>query len=225
MKAFAASFVVLSLIVSFAGFTPSARAEGVPAAKVAVRLGDVNIVNAKNVDFATVATTLIKGSSTADLLVDINLVCGLFTGTTVRTKDGVSDTSSAEAAVYARVLIDGKMAAPGEIPLCKRSQTLSATLQGIISECKDANGDGTLTMATECTTTPEEISLVLDTTSAHGFLWAMENVGSGVHKVELQVKVGTKGAAQLGSFSGYASVGQTSFKVERGNLKGNELLF
>lgn len=208
-----------------AALTSSGFAEAIPSAKVAARIGNVNLVNAKQVAYSTVSTTLIKGSSVADLLIDINLVCGLVTKTTVRTKDAVSDTSQAASAVYARVLVDGKMAAPGEVPLCKRSQTLSTTLQGIIESCSDANGDGTIDMLTECTTTPEEISLVLDTTSAHGFMWAMENVGSGTHKVELQIRVDSNGSAQQGSFDGYAAVGAASIRVDRANLKGNELAF
>jgi len=168
---------------------------------------------------------VIKGSAPADLLIDVSMICGLMTKTLVRTKDGVSDTTAASAAVYARILVDGKMADPGEVPMCKRTQELSATLQGIITECKDLNADGTLDMATECTTTPEEISLMQDTAGAHAFAWAVQNVGSGAHKVELQIKVDSNGAAQQGSFDAWASVGKASIIIQKAMLKGNELLF
>lgn len=219
------TFKVRIGVILLSSLPIQAFAESIPSAKMAVRVGDVKIVNAKNVNYATVASALIKGSSPADLIIDVSMICGLMTSTTVRTKDGISDTSSASAAVYGRILVDGKLADPGEVPICKRTQELTATLQGIITKCSDSNGDGTLDMLTECTTIDEEIGLMQDTAGAHAFTWAVQNVGSGVHKIELQVKVDSNGAVQKGSYNAWASVGKASIKVQKANLKGNELLF
>src|SRR5262249_24379634 len=124
-----------------------------------------------------VMSTTIKTSSVADLFVDASLVTGLFTSTTVK-GNGSGSTSSATAmgGVQVRVLLDGKpaLAFPditgAGVTFDQRIQTLTANLGNIFTDCFANGGTG-------CTLTPEQITLALDTTSAHSFNFILLNVG------------------------------------------------
>jgi len=131
----------------------------------------------------------IKTSNVADLFVSPSLVTGLFTSTQVK-GNGSGSTSSATSmgGVQVRVLLDGRpgFAYPdtsGEgVTFDQRIQTLTANLGFILTQCIASGGIG-------CELTPEQITLVLDTTSAHTFNFILLNVGTGVHTVTVQARV------------------------------------
>jgi hypothetical protein len=193
------------------------------SAKSSVAVGNVNILKGTSMAYSTIMSTIIRTSSQKDLSMNVSLECGLLTRTKVSSKNGISDTSSASASVKVRVLVDGKVAKPGEVVFCRRTQELSATFGGIYSNCTDANGDGIISL-TECTLDPESVSLMLDTMNANAFNFILDNMGSGSHKVEVQAQIDSGTNVQLGSADANASIGKGSIDVEEIRLIRNQLI-
>jgi hypothetical protein len=189
---------------------------GVPATKAAAFFGDIAILNSTDLAFTTIMTTQIKTSNRKTLFINPSLECGLFTQTTVRSKNGTKDTSTASATIEMQVLVDGVAAQPGVVIYCSRTQQLSATLGGILQSCTDVNGDGTIT-AGECQLTDEEISLLLSTMDAASFNFGA-NVGTGVHNVSVQAKISTSTSVQTGSAEAFATIGKGSVVVTEQRL-------
>ncbi len=145
-----------------------------------------------------VMTTTIKTSSIADLFIDTSLVTGLYTSTTVKGNgSGSTSTATAMGGVQVRVLLDGQpaLAYPDTtgagITFDQRVQTLSANLGNIFTNCFAMGGTG-------CTLTQEQITLALDTTSAHSFNFIMLNVGTGSHTLKVQAQVNTSATGTNG---------------------------
>ncbi len=82
-----------------------------------------------------------------DLVMDVSLECGLYTDTEVKSKGGNKDTSSAVAGVMVRVRVvnadTGEVhymqpgidsSANSGVTFCRRSQTLSAVFQGLLTD-------------------------------------------------------------------------------------------
>lgn len=137
-----------------------------------------------------------------ELQMTASLQSSILTETTVRSKLGKKDTSTADAGIYVRFLVDGnpvKIGSSDTIVFNQRVQQLSATLGGIITSCTDANADGTLLVADECDVTDEEISLLISTTSANSFSVVAMNLASGWHRVEVQAQAKTSTTYQSGS--------------------------
>jgi hypothetical protein len=95
--------------------------------------------------WTTILTQNIKMPNQKDLLIDVSLETGLYTGTLVRSKrndpeDQTFDTSTAHSQVMVRVLVDGNeaqvdppVAYPRAVTFNDRSQTLSAKFMGIFT--------------------------------------------------------------------------------------------
>ena len=107
------------------------RLSGTPSAKATARVGDIAILDSQELDYTTIITSYIKTPNGKDLFMDVSMECGLFTKTHTKSKGGEKDTSSAEAYVSVRVLVDGEEAHPGEVTFCQRSQELSAIFNGL----------------------------------------------------------------------------------------------
>jgi hypothetical protein len=169
-----------------------------------------------------VMSTTIKTSSVADLFVGASLVTGLFTSTTV-TGNGNGSTSRATAmgGVSVRILLDGDAtkAFPDStgagVTFDERIQTLTANLGNIFTDCFAQGG----TTGTGCTLTPEQITIALDTTSAHSFNFILTNVGSGTHALTVQAQVNTAATAVNGGIAiANALYGLGSLTVEADRL-------
>jgi hypothetical protein len=161
-------------------------------------------------------TQQVKTSSSQDLFVDVSLLTGLFTETQVKGSTPGSTTTGSSAVasgtVAVRVLLDGNVAGAGVYPAApnvngqsvgvifdQRVQTLNATIGGVFTGCT----------ALPCTvTTNEQITLILDTTSAHSFNWILPNVGVGYHQIKVQVSLAT---GTTGTTPGNASVAEAMF--------------
>lgn len=189
---------------------------GVPSTKASAFFGDIAILNSTDLAWKTVMTTQMKTSNRKTLFINPSLECGLYTSTTVKSKNGTRDTSSATATIQMQVLVDGVAANPGVVIYCSRTQTLSATLGGILQSCKDTNGDGTIT-AEECQMTDEEISLLLSTMNASSFNFGAD-VGTGVHTISVQAKISTSTSSQTGSASAFATIGKGAVVVTEQRL-------
>jgi hypothetical protein len=150
----------------------------------------------------------------------VSLESILLTSTTAKSKGGNKDTAVAEAGVAVRIMIDGdetNLAYPGEVTFAKRTQTLSATFQGLIEDCVDAEGH--VILDDSCLQN-EEIELVLETMSANSFNFIMDNLSSGTHDVAIQVK--TTSASLEGTAEASALIGKGSATVQEVRLTQGE---
>jgi hypothetical protein len=212
--------IVSVLAVGFLGLaSTSALAQ---SAKATAKVGDVNVLNQTALGWTTILSNTIKTANQKDLFIDVSLETGLYTQTKVRS-NGNKDTSSADATIKVQVLVDGVPAYPGDVVFDQRSQTLSATLGGILENCTDSNGDGDIDL-NDCTLAPEEIELILDTMAAHSFNFIMDDLGPGEHAVEVQAMISTSGSSGAGSASANATIGNGSVTVEEVRLiKGEDI--
>lgn len=163
-----------------------------------------------NGNWFTVMNASMKTSNTTDLFVNPSLVTGLYTNTQVNgnKKNVTTQIATAMGAVTVRVLLDCSgcadigqaqtstptWAAAGYpdpsgngVTFDQRIQTLSAQLgEAITTNCLTFNStSGTLSN----TCTPEQLDLILDTTSAHSFNFIFLNVGSGIHTLTVQARL------------------------------------
>ena len=180
-------------------------------------------------DWKTVLEQQIKTANNWDLVITPAFEVGLYTMTTVSSKNMVTDTSTATAAVEVRVTIDGAVAAPGQVVYNKRTQQLSAQLEGAIANClgivTNATGDLTITLNTNCVT-PEVIGLVQDTMSANSFIFAAPNLPTGVHTVQVQARITAMGDNQNGTFTAIGLLGKGTMAVESNRtLKQSPVLY
>lgn len=161
-------------------------------------------------------TQQVKTSNSQDLFVNVSLLTGLFTETQVKgSTAGTTTTGSSAVAsgtVAVRVLLDGVVSGSGVYPAApnvngqsvgvifdQRIQTLNATIGGVFTGCT----------VLPCTvTTSEQITLILDTTSAHSFSWILPSVGVGYHQIKVQVSLATN---TTGTTPGNASVAEAMF--------------
>src|SRR5206468_8442346 len=106
------------------------QAQSGPSAKVTAKTSNVNLINATTGtnDWATISGfgNTIKTANQKDLFIGVSLEVGLYTQTLVKSKNLVSDTSTAHSSVEIRVLVDGKAAEPGPVVYGRRTQTLTA---------------------------------------------------------------------------------------------------
>jgi len=169
----------------------------------------------------TVLAQNLKMANNHDLLMTAAFEVGLYTQTTVSSKNMTTDTSTATAAVKVRVLVDGNVAAPGEVVFGKRTQTLSATLEGAIAGCltivTNSTGGFQIVLDPTCVQ-PETIELILDTMSANSFNFALPNLASGWHNIQVQASLDFQGSAQNGSFKASALLGKGTLTAESARL-------
>lgn len=174
-------------------------------------------------EWKTLMQSNLKTSEQKDVVIGVSMEAGLHTDTLVRSKTGTQDSSSAEATIEVRVLVDGRPALPGNVIFAQRYQHLMAKFGGILQECTDANGDGTITQS-ECLFTDEELQLVLRTLNAHSFNFVLDDLGSGIHNIQVQARVILNSNQQTGAASAGAWIGKGSVSVEEVRLvKGLDL--
>ena len=192
------------------------------SAKNAVQVNGAAIVEATcGVDWDNIAGVTIHTSSQKDMVLGASLETNLYTQTLVKSKGGTSDTSTAEAELRVRVLVDGAPARPGVVVYDRRLQSLMAKFNGI---CTDADGDN-IVEYTECQV-PEELELILDTSAAHHFNFILEDVGVGNHAVTMQGCVQTATSFQTGDANAGATAGKGSLTVEEVRLvRGQDVTF
>lgn len=163
-------------------------------------------------------------ASQKDLVVDVSLECSLFTQTEVKSKGGNKDTSTAEAGVYVRVLVDDVPmepyyihpdnldpdANPG-VTFCRRSQEMSAVFQGLFEQCIDAEGHVFLN---EDCLEYEELNLILDTTNANAFNFVRKDLPQGTYNIRVQAMISSDSSANNGSADAWGAIGKGSAIVE-----------
>jgi hypothetical protein len=206
----------------------SAGTTSQPSAKATVKVGNIAMVSGPTTAgstegaWTTILTNTIKTSSQKDLLVDVSLECALYTGTVVKSKAATRDSSTSTASIQVRVLIDGRPAEPGEVVFARRNQDLSAVFQGILNGALSVDPLTGLIVIDETLLQPEEVSLVLDTMDANSFDFVLPDVGTGVHRVEVQARIDLNATAMTGSAVARAAIGKGAMAVEEVRLIRNE---
>jgi len=109
---------------------------------------------------------------------------------------GATSSAIASAAVSIRVVLDGVVyafpdTAGAGVTFDARVQTLTANLGNIFTATCAAS-------PTTCTLTPEQITLALDTSSAHSFDFILLNVGAGTHTVQVQAQTASTSTGSTG---------------------------
>lgn len=208
--------------IMFAGIALFSATGWAQSAKNAVQVGQVSLVSDATTTsthgWSTIMSSTLHTANQKDLIVGVSLEVGLFTETTVKSKGGSKDESSAEAKVEIMVLVDGQPAEPGEVVFARRYQELMAKFGGIIESCTDSNGDGTIHIETECDVTAEELRLVLDTMGAHAFNFILADLTSGDHSIEVLARITTNSDWDTGSASAGAVLGKGSVTVQEVRL-------
>lgn|SRR5690348_12620886 len=160
--------------------------------------------SSNNGQWFTVMNTSLKTSNTTDLFISPSLVTGLYTET--QTKGNNTSTTSQVAAatgsVAVRVILDCTgCALPGHaqggvIPTFTMGGQPDPSGTGIVFDARIQQLTTTLgsVITTDClaalnTCTPEQIDLILATTSAHAFNYVMTNVGAGAHTITVQARL------------------------------------
>jgi hypothetical protein len=208
--------MALVVLLSLGAVSFAADSSQIPSAKAVAKVSNLKLVDWQTTSSAEDTWTDIfaanlKTANQKDLFIDVSLECGLYTKTTVRSKDMLSDTSTSKAGIKVRVLVDNNPAWPSEVTFARRVQELSATLQGQINLA--------LTAVNE-----EEISLLLDTLDAHSFNFVFDNLTSGVHTIKVQAQIEIAEAAENGVAEAKAMIGRGSVVIEEVRMiKGNDL--
>jgi hypothetical protein len=197
----------------------TARAQNQPSAKVTAKTANLTLLpkTTGTGNWQTLLANTIKTANQKDLFISASFEVGLFTQTLVSSKNLTKDTSTADANVQVRVLLDGQVVEPGAVVYGRRTQTLSATLEGAIGSCLTVvtNLDGSLSVVVDpnCVT-PETIELILDSMDAASFNFVAVDVPQGVHTVSVQARIDTTGSAQTGSYSALGTIGKGTMTVE-----------
>src|SRR5213594_3123024 len=211
------STVVLAVALLVAVF--GASTANADSSKVTAKTANLMLLpkTAGTGDWQTLFSNTIKTANQKDLFISASFEVGLFTRTLVSSKNMTKDTSTAEANVQVRVLLDGQVVEPGQVVYGRRSQTLSATLEGAIAGCLSlvTNLDGSVSIVVEpnCVL-PETIELILDSMDAASFSFVAVDVPQGVHQISVQARIDTTGSAQTGSFTAMGTVGKGAMTVE-----------
>jgi hypothetical protein len=214
-KKWIVSALVMSLALPF-GAATALGADSQPSAKVTAKTANLTLIPATTgtSDWTDVLSNTIKTSNQKDLFIGASFEVGLYTKTLVKSKNMVTDTSVALGAVEVRVLIDDAVAEPGTVVFGRRSQTLSATLEGQIAGALTVDPTTGSIIINPLLVTAEEIELILDTLDAASFNFVAINVPQGVHTIKVQARINTSTSTQTGSSEAKALVGKGSLTVE-----------
>src|SRR5712691_2513510 len=167
------SIIAVALAFSLAIGTADAQTNQ-PSSKVTAKTSNLTLLplTTGTGDWQTLLSNTIKTSNLKDLFISASFEVGLFTQTLVSSKNMQKDTSTADANVQVRVLLDGQVlhpVEPGQVVYGRRTQTLTATLEGAIAGCLSIDPlTGSIVLDQACVT-PETIELILDSMDAASF--------------------------------------------------------
>jgi hypothetical protein len=222
MKVKYSQFMIAMLALSLAAVSGFAQTSQ-PSSKVTAKTSALNLIDpgadgqgVTGLAWTTLLSNTIKTANQKDLFINASFEVGLYTDTLVSSRNMTKDTSTADAAVRVRVLLDGdavKPVEPGPVVYGRRIQTLSATLEGAIAGCLTISPTGTIVLNEDCVD-PEIIQLILQTLDAASFNFVAVDVPQGVHTIEVQAQIITATKVDTGSAVAKALVGKGAMTVE-----------
>src|SRR5881396_340572 len=199
MKVKNSQFMVAMLALSLAAVTGYAQTSQ-PSSKVTAKTANLTLLpeTSGNGGWQTLFSNSIKTANQKDLFINASFEVGLFTQTKVSSKNMTADTSTATANVQVQVLLDGKVVEPGLVVYGRRTQTLTATLEGAIAGCLSLtnNLDGPTSIILDHTSvSPETIEFILDSKKAASFHFVAVDVPQGSHPKRVQARSDPTGSA------------------------------
>ena len=129
MKTKNSQFIPVLLALSLAAVSGYAQSQ--PSAKVTAKTANLTLLPSTTGTggWQTLLSNTIKTANQKDLFIGASFEVGLYTQTLVSSKNMVKDTSTADAKVQVRVLLDGtRVIEPGNVVFGRRKQTLSVLL-------------------------------------------------------------------------------------------------
>jgi len=219
----------LTIGLSYLPLSRTGAQSGTPSAKATMQMGNIAVVDARlsatnsKSNWQNIMSGVMKTSSQKDMVVTASLEVGLYTRTLARSKTGTPDTSSAMAGVEVRVVVDAgtpneRIAYPGDVIFGRRNQELTATFQGLIDGCLTVDPATGAVIIDETCVRPEELQLILDTMNANSFVFALDDMDSGVHTVKVQARMVMNTTVQTGEADARATIGKGSMAVEEVRL-------
>ena len=220
------AFCLAACLVLFGTVLTSAS---LPSSKAAAQVNTVTTCGAfasnpcTNTDnsgrWLPVMSTQIKTSNVTDLFAGVSLVTGIYTSTTVKgNSTGATSTAVAEGTVRVRALLD-----PSSLQCqtdCTSYRTLPDLNHGVVFDQRIQTLSANLGFIftgqcaadpTTCTLTPEQITLVLDTSAAHAFNFLLPNVGVGTHTLVIQAQISTENTSVMSNINGGVSESNALF--------------
>lgn len=158
----------------------------------------------------------IKVPEQKELLVGLSAEILLVTDTSIKGKQGGYARALAYAGGYMTIMacpVDGGdcvTAAPGSVTLADRFQILDGVFGGVLEECTDLDGDGSIGVPEECTFSDESIGLILDTLSSQHFNFVLPNMKQGEYDIKAMFstaacnEITTEGDASAATFAAAA---------------------
>ena len=196
--------VVVTVLIAVLFAAVAVSQATVPSTKAAVGGQDVEISYNPQEVTAMADTVLaeveLKTTKKKDLVVFVTAECALMTDTTVKGQK-VSDTDLASIDVWVEItpndspLDEGKYEGlMGPVTFAERVQTMKGSLSDMTYVCvpTDLNGDGTIDEGEEVCDwqdIPEEVRLILNTTSANAFNFYILDLEPGVHTITVYADV------------------------------------
>jgi hypothetical protein len=225
----AVATICVSIGLSYLPQSKTGAQTSQPSAKNTVQLGNIAVMDArlgagsKTSNWQTVMSGSMKTSSQKDLLISAAMEVGLYTRTLVSSKNGTSDTSSALAGVEVRVVVDAgtpneRIAYPGDVVFGRRNQQLTAVFQGLIDGCLTTDLTTGAVIIDPLCVRPETLELVLDTMNANSFVFALDDMGTGVHTMKVQARMVMNTTVQTGDVEARCTIGKGSMSVEEVRL-------
>ncbi len=202
-----------------------ALAQGTRASKATAAVSDLTLIdpNRGADNFTTILEQPIKMAQKKDLFVDVSLLCGLFTQTTVivQSQDPEWSTGDAIAKIMVRVYAekDGTRyyaSPPKGLPTGLNGNYTGE--EGIIFAMREQNLWAKLN--TDNASDNMTIGLALDTMDAHSFNFIIPNLDSGVYDVVVQASTysfpaGGKGKNREVKDAAWAGLGFGSVTIEQ----------
>jgi hypothetical protein len=192
------------LVLSLGATAIFAGGDQIPSAKAAFATNDSYLATVNKAQsetpWFTIIDTQVKTGDPKDLVIDVSAECALVTSAKLSGDAG----SEALAEIQFRVLVDGEPCAPGAVTFANR-------LLRVTGDLTHHYGGFDLLIDDHW------IEVYMSTKSAHSFNFCIENVGSGVHTIEVQTKLKTE--MQSGKSVADAVVGNISVVVDEVMLK------
>jgi hypothetical protein len=177
---FPAIAVALLLIGTGIAIGGNDNGQGVPSAKCSSSWSGIGYTSANERWFnADGLSAIIKTSEKADLIISVTAECALVTDVKIK-GSGKEESSTSMAQIKIKVLVDGQEAEPGDVTFAYRKMELKGLLWAP-SDFDPIDPENLLAL-------PEQyIEIYEETRTANAFNFIAKNVGSGVHRIEVQI--------------------------------------
>jgi hypothetical protein len=136
--------------------------------------------------WVTVLETSIKPPGGKDLFIGVSAQTEIV-NVTLNAATGAITSSAALGEILIRVLVDGVPATPGVVVFNALEHSVATRLSTQLSNCTEVD-IGLNAGKVICTSTPGLLDILSFDASANGFNFIMQDVGAGVHDIQVQAQ-------------------------------------